>query len=59
MTVGETFERAMAVIVFSDRQVSAELPDVGSNHEGFVMVNLAIPGLVCDDRFGVVMWGRQ
>ena len=59
MTAGETFDSAMAVIVFSDRQVCAALPDVGSNHEGFVMVNLAIPGLVCDDRFGVVMWGRQ
>jgi hypothetical protein len=59
ITAVETFEREMAVIAISDGEVYVELPNVVPDHEGFVMVDLAIAYFVCDDRFGVVMWGRE
>jgi hypothetical protein len=39
----------MAVIAISDEEVYVELPNVVPDHEGFVMVDLAIAYFVCDD----------
>jgi hypothetical protein len=49
ITAVETFEREMAVIAISDEEVYVELPNVVPDHEGFVMVDLAIAYFVCDD----------